>query len=137
MAEVAESSVEGETYPGSKDSEGRIGEPRPRSVTDDEEQAEQSEEGTQAPSKGTRGRGSGFQEFEGVTPLEDETMEMLLQQNVGTYADAALRLGVSHEAVKKRMQRVYWRYKQAKRYANQIEEFQRKRRLHKKGVKVA
>jgi hypothetical protein len=58
-------------------------------------------------------------------------MEMLLQPNVKTYADAAKRLGITEAAIKKTMERVLYRYSRAKLFCNQIEEWKRKRKERK------
>ena len=72
-------------------------------------------------------RRQGFKVY-GATLREEETLEMLLQPNVRTYADAAKRLGVTEAAVKQRMSRLYSRYSRAKWFTNQVETWKRKRR---------
>jgi DNA-binding CsgD family transcriptional regulator len=69
----------------------------------------------------------------GVAAKEQERMDMLLQPNVKTYADAAKRLGVTENAVKQTMARVLFRYRKAKMFCNQIEQYKRKRRENKRG----
>ena len=70
---------------------------------------------------------TGVQEF-GFTQLEHERMEMLLQPNVKTYADAAKRLGITEAAMKQTMSRVLFRYRKAKIYCNSLEYWKRKRK---------
>ena len=72
-------------------------------------------------------RREGFEVY-GATLREEEVLEILLQPNVRTYADAAKRLGVSLAAVKQRMSRFYSRYSRAKQFTNQVEAWKRKRR---------
>lgn len=72
-------------------------------------------------------RREGFEVY-GATLREEEVLEILLQPNVRTYADAAKRLGVSLAAVKQRMSRFYSRYSRAKQFTNQVETWKRKRR---------
>ena len=72
-------------------------------------------------------RRQGFEVY-GATLREEDVLEMLLQPNVRTYADAAKRLGVSEAAVKQRMSRLGSRYSRAKQFTNQVETWKRKRR---------
>lgn len=69
----------------------------------------------------------------GLTRREYETLQMLLEPNVKTYKDAALRLGITENAIKQRIGRVDLRYHSAKSFCNRFEEWRRKRRDHKRG----
>lgn len=65
-----------------------------------------------------------------------EVMDMLLQPNVKTYADAAKRLGVSKDAIKSRMSRALATYHRGKNVTNHWEAWRRARRDHKRGKKT-
>lgn len=86
---------------------------------------------TQSPSEVTPR--TGYRIF-GITWLQQQTMEMLLQPNVKTYADAAKRLGCTEGAVKQRMSCVIEEVRSAKSVCNMYEDWKRKRRAHKKGT---
>lgn len=64
----------------------------------------------------------------GATGKEQEVLDMLLECNVKTYAQAAARLGITEAAVKQRMSRLLSRYHRAKAFANEVEYWKRKRR---------
>jgi hypothetical protein len=72
-------------------------------------------------------RGNGGVHLEN-TLKEQEVLDMLLEPNVHTYADAAKRLDITENAVKQRMGRVLYRYRKAKAYANRIDQWKIKRR---------
>lgn len=79
---------------------------------------------------GGRPRGSGGIHLEN-TLKEQDVLDVLLEPNVATYADAAKRLGITENAVKQRMGRVLFRYRKAKWYTNGFEQWQIKRRKAK------
>ena len=58
---------------------------------------------------------------------------MLLEPNVRTYGEAATRLGISEDAMKKTMQRVMNRYSAAKAYSGTIERWKVKRKGRQEG----
>ena len=80
-----------------------------------------------------KGKRPGAIQISGLTALEIERMEMLLEPNVRTYGEAATRLGISEDAMNKTMQRVMNRYSAAKAYSGTIERWKVKRRDARKG----
>ena len=71
----------------------------------------------------------------GSTGKEQEVLDMLLERNVKTYAQAGARLGISEAAVKQRMSRLLSRYHRAKAFANEVEYWKRKRREKRGGLR--
>jgi uncharacterized protein YunC (DUF1805 family) len=72
----------------------------------------------------------------GTTAKEREVLDALLDPTVRTYADAAARLGISEGAVKQRMSRLWDRVRRAKSFTNQMENWKRKRRELRRGLRT-
>lgn len=69
----------------------------------------------------------------GFTPKQLEARAALLEPGVTTYALAALRLGITENAVKKRMGASGMQVVKAKQVIKEDEDWRRKRRLNKQG----